>query len=63
MALAPRRQWTRSLMGLPGVWPALVLAAVVGQTGMNSVGQRAHLLNPSLHELGCGPRVAVLLPG
>ena len=39
------------------------LAAVIVQAWMDSPGHRANLLNPALHFLGCGTRVAYLLPG
>ena len=37
------------------------LAGVIVQAWMDSPGHRANLLNPALHSLGCGARVAVLL--
>ena len=39
----------------------LELANVVVQAWMDSAGHRANLLNPELHYLGCGTRVARLL--
>lgn len=39
------------------------LAGVIVQAWMDSPGHRANLLDPALHYLGCGTRVAVLLPG
>ena len=39
------------------------LAVVIVQAWMDSPGHRANLLDPKLHFLGCGARIAYLLPG